>query len=114
MKRDVNKGKLPMGLDAPNSIDFRIHHCGGCCFLIGEDHYGLGGCPFKFGEVVHCDDEACEKRLDRDKVRHSAAILAQYKRCVYNGDLRPRPEAHEIDEAIDVITRFTNVISKTI
>ena len=112
MRKGVNKGKLPIGLDAPNSIDFRIHHCGGCCFMIGEDMYGTGACPFKFAEIVHCDDEACMKRLDKDKVRHSAAVLAQYKRCVHNEDVRPRPEGHEIDEAIEVVTRYINVITK--
>lgn len=99
-------------------------HCGGCAFLIGEDIHGYGSCPFDFGELKHCDMDACQNRIDRDEVRHSAAILAQYKRYVHAAhgkDYNVRqPKMADfdsdksIDEAIDIITRYVNVITKKV
>lgn len=90
--------------------------CGCCAFLIGEDMYGYGSCPFDFGELKHCEMAACQNHINKDKVRHSAAILAQYKRNVHtpaiNLDNIRRPKDSEIDEAIDIITRYVNVITK--
>ena len=95
-----------------------IKHCGGCAFLIGEDMYGYGSCPFDFGELKHCEMAACQNHIDRDKVRHSAAVLAQFKRFsnvpIRDWDKFCRPKDGEIDEAIDTITRYVNVITKNL
>ena len=95
-----------------------IKHCGGCAFLIGEDMYGYGSCPFDFGELKHCEMAACQNHIDRDKVRHSAAVLAQFKRFsnvpIRDWDKFCRPKDGEIDEAIDTITRYVNVITKKV
>lgn len=92
--------------------------CGGCAFMLYEDTYGYGSCPFDFGELKHCDMDACQNRIDRDEVRHSAAILAQYKRNVHTpaskSDNVRRPVDSEIDEAIDIVTRYVNVITKRV
>lgn len=91
--------------------------CGGCAFLMGEDHYGYGSCPFDFGELKHCDMDACQNHIDKDKVRHSAAILGRFKRAVHNWDKKVvsiRPKESEIDEAIDIVTRYVNVITKKV
>lgn len=92
--------------------------CGGCAFLLYEDSYGYGSCPFDFGELKHCDMDACQNRIDRDEIRHSMAILAQYKRNVHTPDSKldnvRRPKDSEIDEAIDIVTRYVNVITKRV
>lgn len=88
-----------------------IKHCGGCAFLIGEDMYGYGSCPFDFGELKHCEMTACQNHINKGKVRHSAAVLAQFKRYAENGG-RKSPKPKEIKEAIDTITRYVNVITK--
>ena len=98
--------------------------CGCCAFLIGEDMYGYGSCPFDFGELKHCEMAACQNHINKDKVRQSAAILAQYKRYVHAAhgkDYNVRqPKMADfdsdksIDEAIDTITRYVNVITKKV
>ena len=89
--------------------------CGSCCWMMCEDHYGWGGCAHRFGDIVSCDNPACKNHLDRKKVRHSAAILAQYKRCVHDDlEIKKKPRPYQIDEAIDIVARYINVISKTI
>lgn len=91
--------------------------CGGCAFMLYEDTYGYGSCPFDFGELKHCDMDACQHHIDRDKVRHSAVILARFKRAVHNWDEKVvsiRPKESEIDEAIDIVTRYVNVITKEV
>lgn len=97
--------------------------CGGCAFLLYEDAYGYGSCPYDSGELKHCDMNACQNQIDRYKVRHSAAILAQYRRfqraltldrgnsipgvlVPWNGD--------DISDAIETIVRYINVITKKI
>ena len=95
--------------------------CGCCAFLIGEDMYGYGSCPFDFGELKHCEMAACQNHINKDKVRHSAAVLAQLKRYTTQTYLEKNncaliymPKGEEIDEAIDVITRYVNVITKKV
>ncbi len=90
--------------------------CGGCAFLLYEDAYGYGSCPYDLGELKHCDMNACQNHIERDKVRHSAAVLAQFKRVVFVpcGENVGLPKEREVNEAIDVITRYVNVITKKI
>ena len=88
--------------------------CGSCAYLIGEDIYGYGSCPLKFAELVMCSDDACEKHVEKDKVRKAAAILKQFKRAVHLPQevVKNRPKEEEIDEAIDIVARYVNVITK--
>ena len=92
--------------------------CGGCAFMLYEDTYGYGSCPFDFGELKHCEMAACQNYINKDKVRHSAAILAQYKRVCHvpykDWNKLYRPIDKEIDEAIDTITRYVNVVTKRV
>ena len=90
--------------------------CGGCAFLLYEDAYGYGSCPYDSGELRHCGMNACQNHIERDKVRHSAAVLAQFKRVVFVpcGENVGLPKEREVNEAIDVITRYINVITKKI
>lgn len=98
--------------------------CGSCAFMLYEDTYGYGSCPFDFGELKHCDMNACQHHIERDKVRHSAAVLAQYRRfqraltidigknCI-PGVLVPM-DGNDISDAIETIVRYINVITKKI
>ena len=48
-------------------------YCGNCCWFYAEDTYGLGICPFRFGDVVHCEDkcknnEFISKKEQKDKI----------------------------------------------
>lgn len=96
--------------------------CGNCCWLCNEDVFGNGFCANnRFWKSVHCDDESCGKYISKDKVRHSAAILAQLKRYTTQTyreknicALIYMPRGEEIDEAIDTITRYVNVITKKV
>lgn len=120
MLKEKKEKELPVDLMVKKQIakellSIKVPTCGGCCWMIGEDHYGYGGCAHQFGEFVFCDDTACGKHLDKQKVRHSAAVLAQYKRCVHDDiEIKKRPRSYQIDEAIDIVARYINVISKTI
>lgn len=90
-------------------------HCGSCAYLVGEDIYGYGSCPLKFAELVMCSDDACEKHVEKDKVRKAAAILKQFKRAAHDPMMlrtKNRPKEEEIDEAIDIVARYVNVITK--
>lgn len=93
-------------------------HCGGCAFLIGEDMYGYGSCPFDFGELKHCEMVACQNHINKDKVRHSAAVLAQFKRNanvpIRDWDKVVKPKDDDLDDAIDTIVRYVNIITKRV
>lgn len=98
--------------------------CGGCAFLLYEDAYGYGSCPYDLGELKHCDMNACQNQIDRDKVRHSASVLGQYRRfqraltidmnenCI-PGVLVPM-DGNDISDAIETIVRYINVITKKV
>lgn len=115
-------GKQPLGIPFPYTefcSEFDKKCCGNCCWLCDEDVFGDGFCANnRFWKSVHCDDDFCGKYISKDKVRHSAAVLAQYKRNAhapaYNFEKISKPKAAEIDEAIDVITRYVNVITKKV
>jgi hypothetical protein len=94
--------------------------CGHCAFMTGEDHYGYGmcvRCREKFGECIHCDDDACEKVLDKDELRHATAVLAQYRRFVRTlkkrtaGISKP-PSDRDVCDAIEKVTRYINVLTR--
>ena len=98
--------------------------CGNCCWLCDEDVFGNGFCVNnRFWKSVHCDDNFCGKYISKDKVRHSAAVLAQYRRFQraltldrgnsISGVLVPF-DGDKISEAIEIITRYVNVITKKV
>lgn len=97
--------------------------CGGCAFMLYEDTYGYGSCPFDFGELKHCDMKACQHHIDRDEIRHSMAILAQYRRFIRaitldRGNSIPGVavplNCDKISDAIEKVTRYVNVITKKV
>lgn len=96
------------------------NNCGSCCWFYGELTDGWGQCMRQdICDSMHCTDLCTtDKYISKDKVRHSAAILAQYKRNIHtpaiNLDNVRRPKDSEIDEAIDTITRYVNVITKKV
>lgn len=98
-------------------------YCGGCAFLISEDAYGHGSCPYDFGRFKHCEDKSCKNHISKKKVRHSAAILAQYRRfqralTLDRGNSIPGVlvpfDGDKISDAIEIITRYVNVITKKV
>lgn len=91
--------------------------------MTGEDHYGYGmcvRCREKFGDCIHCDDDACDKTLDKDELRHATAVLAQYRRfqIALTHDMSGIPgvavplDARKIGDAIEKVTRYINVLTR--
>ena len=115
-------GRQPLGIPSPDTefcSEFEKKCCGNCCWLCNEDAFGNGFCANnRFWKSVRCDDDLCGKYISKDKVRHSAAVLAQFKRFsnvpIRDWDKFCRPKDGEIDEAIDTITRYVNVITKKV
>lgn len=99
--------------------------CGNCCWFCNERTEGDGDCimcPVDFW-IVHCDSKSCDKYINRQKVRHSAAVLAQYRRfqralTLDRGNSIPGVlvpfDGDKISEAIEIITRYVNVITKKV
>ena len=100
--------------------------CGSCCWFYGELTDGWGQCMRQdICDSMHCSDLCTtDKYISKEKLRRSAAILAQYKRYVHAAhgkDYNVRqPKMADfdsdksIDEAIDIITRYVNVITKKV
>ena len=94
--------------------------CGSCCWFYGELTDGWGQCMRQdICDSMHCSDLCTtDKYISKEKLRHSAAILAQYKRVCHvpykDWDKLYRPIDKEIDEAIDTITRYVNVVTKRV
>lgn len=94
--------------------------CGSCCWFYGELTDGWGQCMRQdICDSMHCSDLCTtDKYISKEKLRHSAAVLAQFKRFsnvpIRDWDKFCRPKDGEIDEAIDTITRYVNVITKKV
>ena len=89
--------------------------CGSCCWFYGELTDGWGQCMRQdICDSMHCTDLCTtDKYVSKGKLRHSAAILAQFKRYAENGGrISPKPKPKEIKESIDIVTRYVNVITK--
>jgi len=80
------------------------NYCGSCCYMLGEDLYGFGICPHRFAELVNCEDKACHRFISTDEVRRSAAMLLR--------STKHEGYTEEINEAISVIARYVNVMTK--
>lgn len=105
------------------SKEKEIKQCGSCCWFYGELTDGWGQCMRQdICDSMHCTDLCTtDKHISKDKVRHSAAVLAQLKRYTTQTHLEKNncaliymPRGEEIDEAIDTITRYVNVITKKV
>lgn len=100
------------------------HRCGECCWMGFEATDGTGFCVKKgemgaiWGLHTDCRFLACDKFIDRDEVRHSAAVLLLYKRAVNNPllmeEMQNRFSNEEIDRAIEVVTKYVNVLTKVV
>jgi hypothetical protein len=95
------------------------NNCGSCCWFYGELTDGWGQCMRQdICDSMHCTDLCTtDKYISKEKVRHSAAVLARFKRAVHNWDekvVNIRPKESEIDEAIEIVARYINVITKKV
>lgn len=91
-------------------------YCGNCCWFSGEDHYGYGLCPFRFGDAAHCGDECTTNEfVSRKEIRHHMAVLLQLNRyrmdthfpCIYR-----TPKPSEVSRAIEFSVRYMKVFSE--
>ena len=99
--------------------------CGSCCWFYGELTDGWGQCMRQdICDSMHCSDLCTTyKYISKEKLRHSAAVLAQYRRFQraltldrgnsISGVLVPF-DGDKISEAIEIITRYVNVITKKV
>lgn len=88
--------------------------CGNCCWFSGEDHYGYGLCPFRFGDAAHCGDECTTNDfVSRKEMRHHMAVLLQYKRWLdkpfFTKDLYKAPSLYKVYDAIEFSVRYMKV-----
>ena len=88
-------------------------YCGNCCWFYAEDTYGLGICPFRFGDAAHCGDECTTNEfVSRKEMRHHMAVLLQANR--YRSDnnvpaIYRMPDPKELGRAIDFSYRYMKV-----
>ena len=88
-------------------------YCGNCCWFYAEDTYGLGICPFRFGDVVHCEDKCKNNEyVSRKEMRHHMAVLLQanrYRRDNNVPAIYRMPDPKELGRAIDFSYRYMKV-----
>ena len=87
--------------------------CGNCCWFSGEDHYGYGLCPFRFGDAAHCGDECTTNEfVSRKEMRHHMAVLLQANSYRSDNNLPAiykMPDPKELGRAIDFSYRYMKV-----
>ena len=87
--------------------------CGDCCWFSGEDHYGYGLCPFRFGDAAHCGDECTTNEyVSRKEMRHHMATLIQYNRYMKDTHwpiIYKSPLQSELEKAIEFSVRYMKV-----
>ena len=87
--------------------------CGNCCWFYAEDTYGFGICPFRFGEVVHCEGKCKNKEyVSRKEMRHHMAVLLQlnrYRRDTHFPGIYRTPKPSEVSRAIEFSVRYMKV-----
>lgn len=90
--------------------------CGSCCWLMGEDSYGYGTCPFRFAVLKRCDEECSvpEKYVSRRMMRHYLAVLLQANRYRRDGHVpawHRMPQPTELGKAIDFAYLYIKTMS---
>lgn len=87
--------------------------CGDCCWFSGEDHYGYGLCPFRFGDAAHCGDGCTTNEfVSRKEMRHHMAVLLQlnrYRRDTHFPGIYRTPKPSEVSRAIEFSVRYMKV-----
>ena len=87
--------------------------CGNCCWFYAEDTYGMGICPFRFGDVVHCEDKCKNnEHVSRKEMRHHMAVLLQlnrYRRDTHFPGIYRTPKPSEVSRAIEFSVRYMKV-----
>lgn len=90
--------------------------CGLCAWFFGEDTYGYGYCPFKFGDVRKCEQpcEADEHYVSKKQMRHYLAVLLQanrYRRDNHVPSCYKMPRPTELGKAIDFAYKYIKTFS---
>lgn len=85
--------------------------CGNCCWFSGEDHYGYGLCPFRFGDAAHCGDECTTNEfVSRKEMRHHMAVLLQFNRYMKDTHYPPIYKMpFNLGSAIEFSVRYMKV-----
>ena len=87
--------------------------CGNCCWFSGEDHYGYGLCPFRFGDAAHCGDECkADEFISKKEMRHHMAVLLQYNRYMkdtHYPTIYKMPWQSELEKAIEFSVKYMKV-----
>lgn len=90
--------------------------CGNCCWFYAEDTYGFGICPFRFGDVVHCEGKCKNNEyVSRKEMRHHMAVLLQlnrYRRDTHFPGIYRTPKPSEVSRAIEFSVRYMKVFSE--
>ena len=89
--------------------------CGNCCWFYAEDTYGFGICPFRFGDVVHCEGKCKNNEyVSKKEMRHHMAVLLQFNRYwkdkyLHFPSLYKMPKQSEVSRAIEFSVRYMKV-----
>lgn len=91
--------------------------CGNCCWFYAEDTYGFGICPFRFGEVAHCEGKCKNgEYVSRKEMRHHMAVLLQWKRWldlpITESSRYYRHDLDDVSKAIEFSVKYMKVFSE--
>lgn len=91
-------------------------YCGNCCWFYAEDTYGFGICPFRFGDVVHCEGKCKNNEyVSRKEMRHHMAVLLRYSRFIKDKrcpGIYRTPTRSDMVKAIDFAYKYMKVFSE--
>lgn len=113
MARDMKQRDLTSAKAKEALLKDRDKFCGECCWFYGEDPYGYGMCPHRFGELQRCSDRCPtgDKYVGKQEMRHHLAVLLELKGW-HEGRQNHIVDPHAIHVALDFACKYIKTFSE--